>query len=357
MDSQIKLDLYQYCHDDLRWYGLYQNDKNFRQYTDPITSKHPAKIAFKLVKQIILHLEKLGLISKEDRIIDFMAGTGRVGIIAELMGYEFIGIELESHFVDMINANRKILEDRTGRQAKWTIINGDSRKMNYLLGKSSPGLTGPNLTGITSPAYTQAPDRISRGKIQDGSISDAIQRTYDKSNHGKTEGQIANLKDVGIVSPPYGLGRGLGGDYRSKALQEKRVWVKYGDHQDQIGNLEGQTYLEAMYQIYKEAYFSRISPLVIITKNPTRNGRIRRLDLDTMSLLIKAGYKLIDYHQAMLFITREQTTLSGDKKKIAKGQLSFFKRLQFQRGQVVADHEDVIFAIIPEIHKNIRRND
>lgn len=135
------------------------------------------------------------------------------------------------------------------------------------------------------------------------------------------------------------------------------------------------------------------SPLVTITKNPTRNGKLRRLDLSTYDLLLKAGYQIIDYHQAMLFQEREQATLDGRKvkrkdveyeeferevidtkldgtqdvvkvvEKIPKriiiededkeqfrewnGRLSFFKRLSLGRGNVAARWEDVSVAVIP----------
>lgn len=69
------------------------------------------------------------------------------------------------------------------------------------------------------------------------------------------------------------------------------------------------------------------------------------LDLDTAHLLEMAGYRIIDYHKAMLFEERTQGTLAGGTRKEVHGRLSFFKRLSYQKGNVIADHEDVIIDI------------
>ncbi|MBU2534506.1 MAG: hypothetical protein KKB37_17335, partial [Alphaproteobacteria bacterium] len=110
-------------------------------------------------------------------------------------------------------------------------------------------------------------------------------------------------------------------------------------------------YLYAMRQVYFEAYKSGISPLVLVTKNPTRNGVLRRLDLDTVALLEAVGYQIVDYHRAKLFEEYTQKTLDGETKKIPRGRLSFFKRLSYEKGNVVAQWEDIIIAVIPNVEK------
>ena len=84
--------------------------------------------------------------------------------------------------------------------------------------------------------------------------------------------------------------------------------------------------------------------MVTVTKNPTRNGELRRLDIDTANLLIQAGYEIIDYHRAILFEERRQLTFDGEIKNTPKGRLSFFKRLSYQKGNAVAKWEDIIIA-------------
>jgi len=70
--------------------------------------------------------------------------------------------------------------------------------------------------------------------------------------------------------------------------------------------------------------------------------------LDTRFLLEKAGYKIFDHKKAILFKEQEQATLNGKTKKELKGRVSFFKRLSYQKGNVVANFEDVLFAEIPK---------
>ena len=99
-----------------------------------------------------------------------------------------------------------------------------------------------------------------------------------------------------------------------------------------------------MLRVYKEA--SKVCPIIaVVTKNPTRNGKLRRLDLDTAKLLELAGYAIVDYHRAILFKTYEQSTLIGETKKEYKGRLSFFKRLSLNKGNQAAMWEDVLIGV------------
>lgn len=412
------------CEGPLDWHGLYNS--KFKEYVTPEANAHPAKMSLALADKILTHLERLHLIRKGDTIVDFMAGTARTGVIAELHGYRFTGIELESHFIDMIGKNRALLADKLKREPQWNIIQGDARHLSELLnggsaivsppygdminsernsidtdkiadprkrGKASPNsqinqrmkysaIISPSYgmgerirafwqyrytalsrqasaytrySAITSPPYSEAQDRA-RLPVQDGSISDVMARQYDKDIHGRSEAQIGNLPDkVGIVSPPY-EGQTYAQDidfYRKVMIDTKRDPnaprfqnnLAYGSSANQIGNQSNETYLSAMLHVYAEAYKAGISPLVTVTKNPTRKGHLRRLDLDTASLLQQAGYRIVDYHRAILFRQNAQQTLLGDIRKEVKGQVSFFKRISMLKGNIAADHEDIIFAV------------
>ena len=105
-----------------------------------------------------------------------------------------------------------------------------------------------------------------------------------------------------------------------------------------------------MSKVYGEAFKSGVSPLVVVVKNPTRKHVLRRLDLDTAKLLLSCGYKIIDYHRAVLFRMHEQATLDGQKFTNYKGRLSFFKRLSLEKGNVAAQWEDILIAAIPNTH-------
>jgi len=117
---------------------------------------------------------------------------------------------------------------------------------------------------------------------------------------------------------------------------------EYSDNQENLGNQQGESYLSAMFQVYSEAAKSGISPLCIVTKNPTKDGTLKRLDLDTVAILQKSGYRIYDYHRAVLVSKSNQKTLRGEIKQNISGRVSFFKRLSFQKGNVIAEHEDII---------------
>ena len=107
---------------------------------------------------------------------------------------------------------------------------------------------------------------------------------------------------------------------------------------------EQPNYLSEMLRVYKEA--SKVCPIIcVVTKNPTRAGKLRRLDIDTAMLLEKSGYQIVDYHRAVLFKTYEQSTLTGETKKEHKGRLSFFKRLSLSKGNQAAMWEDVLIGV------------
>lgn len=473
MEEQT-LDLTQFhsCDDDLYWRGCYNTFSNWRRYVTAESFAHPAKMAPRLCDRIFKHLKKLELLHDDSVICDFMAGVGTTNIQAALHGYDSISVELETHFIEMIEGNRERLHRVIGKNKGWEVIQGDARKLSTLLQKKgcagviSPpyrdiqvidyqkehaGPIGINarieenrkvvdipieaktgystnpsnignlpdkaLVGVISPPYTQGreggglnknPPETFRGVLKGHSLIE-----------GESEGQIGNLPDkelvgvvspvypetiahvggegattlkrvgistktsrrysnnpdnignlqdgklVGITSPPYSdiaaefrnTGSKLGGEsFRYNSGAEKNIGnladvSDYEDNtkaawwRDKAAKMQTETYLEAMLEVYHEAHLSGISPLVTVTKNPTRGGKLRRLDIDTAKLLMAAGYEIIDYHRAVLFEERKQRTFAGDVEKVPKGRLSFFKRLSYQKGNVVARWEDVIFAV------------
>lgn len=227
---------------------------------------------------------------------------------------------------------------------------------------------GP-LVGIMSPPYSEAqqgggiaikgysgPHIHEMGKNQPDKVGQRC--GFMKEVHGNDPANIANLPDrpvVGITSLPYGLGSGgLGNDGRETQVQkDKHIHLHYSQGETNIGNEKEESYLQAMFRVYRQAYLCGISPLVVVTKNPTRNGKLRRLDLDTIYLLQLCSYEIFDYHRAVLFETHTQSTLDGDSRDVHKGRISFFKRLSLEKGTTVAQFEDIIFARIPECVRSI----
>lgn len=234
-----------------------------------------------------------------------------------------------------------------------------------------------DVVGITSPPY--ASDATSGGGIdwEKAGRPDRLKPSEARHNvqglnpegYGSGPENIGNLPDplIGITSPPFedSLARRdfsyeqakrmvmamytKHGRSFSEADMEyqinlllKRASRDYVGSEGQIGQEQGETYLSAMLQVY-QGCCKVCSHLVVVIKDPTRDGKIRRLGRDTCKLLRLAGFEIFDYHQAILFEEQELAGLFGKHKRV-KGRLSFFKRLGWQKGQPISNFEHVIFA-------------
>ncbi len=159
---------------------------------------------------------------------------------------------------------------------------------------------------------------------------------------------------VGISSPPYedcegqpslgSVNKDRWGEEGTNIVKRRGLSGEYGQSSGQIGNEKSESYLSAMRQVYSEAA-KVCDVLALVTKNPTRNGRLRKLDEDTIALLEATGWRIVCHHHAILFEEQESQDLFGDTHKKAHGRLGFFKRLSWQKGAEVAKWEDVIIAV------------
>ncbi len=222
------------------------------------------------------------------------------------------------------------------------------------------------LVSIMSPPYSDAQGHPSLGSVNKDNWGnegkDITARRGVTGDYGQTPGQIGALPDkpITVMSPPYA---------DSTVTQDKRFLVKhsadcksgrakgsgglghdleaadlYGQSEGQIGQEKSENYLSAMALVYAEiGHVSNV--LAIVLKNPTRNGQIRRLDLDTIKILEATGWTIHCRHEATLFEEHEQTDLFGESKKKVKGRMSFFRRLAWQKGSPRAQWEDILIAI------------
>lgn len=351
----------------LEWKGCYSNDKKYNKYVTSDSFAHPAKMSWGLLDRIFQHLILNGWITSGSTVIDFMAGSGRTLIMAELFGYQSVGVEIEPHFIKMINDNVDKLESITGRKSNIQLFQGDTRQLSTIL-------SDQDYVGICSPPYSTAILQNAGGNskvcLEDaaplgyGRIGVSCRNVRAYSNNSENIGNLSDRPLIGITSPPYGEAqRGCGivnHGYQGSHLKEmgknqpgkvaqRCGYLKdiQGSSEGQIGNQNSESYLSAMLQVYSEAYCLGISPLVIVTKNSTKNGELRRLDLDTVKLLEAVGYEIFDYHRSILFEEQTQATLDGNQITTPKGRLSFFKRLSYEKGNVVARWEDIIFVRVP----------
>ena len=334
------------------WTGCYSGSFDL---ISPESFAHPAKMAPNLCYRIIDHLEELGLLKPGATILDPMGGTGLTAICANAKGYKAITVELESKFISFQQQNKEYAARKLGRPLDWTIIQGDSRKLSELLQKRG-------VVTVTSPPYVDAVASETCGidwsKAKDGrdkSIEGAYNPDSNFStstlNYSTDPNNIGNLKDkpISITSPPY---EDTTESKDERFLQNKNnngsggVIHKgeYGQSEGQIGQEKQESYLQAMSLIYQQiALVSDVC--VVVTKNPTKAGKLRDLCGDTKILLEAAGFRILCHHKAILFKETERQDLFGQTHKKLRGRVSFFKRLSIAKGNIAARWEDVLVAV------------
>ena len=286
------------------WHGCYSGSYDLLH---PDANAHPAKMAPGLCYRILAHLEELGLLKAGDTVLDPMSGTGMTALVAGCQGYPAVTVELEPKFIELQRLNKARLERKLGRALAWEMIQGDARQLPELLAQRG-------LVCVTSPPY----EDVVIAKHSNGSGVD-----WAKGQKAKTR-------------PNSYLG--------ATKESAERINKGYGITPGQLGQREGEDYLSAMAQVY--AALGQVADVVaIVVKDPTRNGRLRLLGEDTVRLLEASGWHILCHHQAQLFEVQETATLFGEPVRKPKGRLSFFKRLQFTAGNVVADAEHVIGAV------------
>ena len=287
--------------------------------------------------------------------------------------------------------NRERLERLAGPGiGRCVVIQGDSRDLVDLLAQRSPGAV------VTSPPY---------GGFKQGN------REHDYSRYGGggqlvypqwygcTPGQIEDLPDGVVTSPPWENSEGsltprkfadvvafAEGMVERDACNPRRhsrsveaavaMFERqggYGGSDGQIGRLSGETYQEAMLTVYCSIH-DVLAPgavAAVVVKCPTRNGRLRRLDVNTWHLLQTAGFACwcpvcqewvagqgphdhpevdrgvgpVCGYRAVLAEELVQSDLLGDRQRRLAGRVSFFKRHWYNRGRQIALWEDVIFAL------------
>ncbi len=257
------------------WHNLYKRDYDLQV---PESTAHPAKMAWDLTFKILSHLRELGLLKDGDTVMDPMGGTGRTALAACSLGYRAVTVELEPRFVGFQKANLEYASRKLGRQLDWTILHGDARKLSELV--------KPTCKAVMSPPYFDSDNKGARTMPEGYWEKAGGVRHLREVDYGATPGQIGNLKDRPlkcVTSPPYEDNVGHGGRVTELDLQKG-----IGGDLALYGHTEGQiadgSYLDAMRQVYAE--IAKVADvLAVVTKNPTRNGKLRRLALATASLL------------------------------------------------------------------------
>jgi tRNA G10 N-methylase Trm11 len=368
-------------------------------------------------------MEEKKMLSKGDVVVDPFGGIGTTLLIGATLGYKCIGNELEEKFVKLTEANIEKIRAMllaTNRTIP-IIIQGDSRKLSEIIQENISGIItsspyGATQSGdvnavITSPAYADISTGAgglntkpaTKNGQQSGRSAKASSQDTDQK-YGKTDGQIARLKDKGvdsiISSPPYadGIGHSQGkraGDYGAntgyysdgnkenignkkegsidsvitsppfedsigsddpkkrgglfrdpKRANDKNLTGTYGKSEGQIGKEKAETYWEAMRLVYIECWkiLKQDGYIAIVVKDFVRKRQIVPLCDNTAKLLESIGFK-VEYRVRAWTLTDtvHDDLFLGEMKK-RKERKSFFRRLSESKGSPRIDYEQVIIA-------------
>jgi DNA modification methylase len=229
----------------------------YKSVMPPESVAHPAKFNTNLVEFLILKYTKTG-----DVILDPMAGTGILGVIASLHGRNAIQVELEKRFYEWMEKARENVEKYSSLTSKGWIVNilGDARRLSELLSRvgypENPNNIGNLPLGeidavITSPPYSEALSEKAGGGSKKNVLGVGMTSDGKKQGQGApipystSEDNIGNLPhgsiDAVITSPPYlrsaesgaGVNRQREGDVRIGCSTVGRTV----EHPDAIDNV------------------------------------------------------------------------------------------------------------------------
>jgi DNA modification methylase len=301
---------------------------SYKSIMPPEAVAHPAKFNVHLVEFLIDKYTKPG-----DTVLDPMAGTGILGVIAALRGRNAIQVDIEPRFYEWMEKARQSVEKTPtlGRKGRIVNILGDARRLSELLEHVD--------AVITSPPYANAISHKAGGPVgvRKVGISTITARTYSTSDDN-----IGNLPfccvDAIITSPPYessleGTSRHTRGGIASRdpRLAQSGTYstvlsvkpgapVMHSPNPSNIGNLKSRdeeyelverernleslyrmllkdgkpTYLSEMLRVYSEMY-KVLKPgghCIVVVKPFIRNKKVIDLPYYTWLLMERVGFKL-----------------------------------------------------------------
>jgi DNA modification methylase len=236
----------------------------YKSIMPPEAVAHPAKFNVHLVEFLVEKYTKPG-----DVVLDCMAGTGILGVIAALRGRNAIQVEIEPRFYEWMEKARLNVENTPTLGKKGKIINilGDARKLSELLSQNIN-------TIITSPPYAETISHRSGGPVRVRKVGSS---TITARQYSRSESNIGNLPlgNVEATTSPH---------------HEKNLESLYR----RLLNNGKPTYLSEMLKVYSEMY-KVLKPggySIIVIKPYIRNKSVIDLPYYTWLLMEKVGFKL-----------------------------------------------------------------
>jgi hypothetical protein len=196
----------------------------------------------------------------------------------------------------------------------------------------------PSLTGNYNGSYTQAAVGSPPFEAQSGGDGPASRK-----------GMIG---DTGII------------DRHAAGNANGKHGTGYAENKEgQIGVAKGETYASMCRDVYRALHSAGIPTVVLVTKNPVKDQKLKRLDLLTIRLMEEAGYQLMARRRAYLWQTVGELAARGvtierpaaPKGKLDQmywdkwderpyGEISFFNIVHLQAGRrAPSQFEDVLF--------------
>lgn len=209
---------------------------------------------------------------------------------------------------------------------------------------------------ITSPPYA---DGLGHGgEYKEVGAGGHKNKQAQVEGYGTTPGNLGNLAegrlDAVVTSPPWENQEPshAQADTPSKARMNEHVLsgraalnAEYGDSPGQLGNTTGETYWQAVAQVYRECH-KALKPggvLCVVVKGYVKKGAYVDLPNQTATLLDALGFVVFRRVKAMLVHEEVYDGLFEQVKK-RKERKSFFRRLAEKKGSPPIDFEAVLFA-------------
>lgn len=374
-------------------------------------AKHPAKYSRALIYKIVAHMVAAGYIARGDTVLDPFGGVALGAIPLIERGIHWAGVELESHFVALAQANIDKWNDTyRGRVQNWgraTIYWGDSRYLLPRVASAFGAVMGspPYGNSVHKDDYEAGVHKFARssGREQDDAALDALRA----SGYGTTLGQLGEMGagdfDAVMSSPPYaqslhqrghgidvdqcarerdrgrclpaidtvGAGYGAvvssppyadnvagddpqkrGGLYRDpKRANDVNLIAKDGDSDGQLGHVTGDTFWAASKLIVSACYdlLRPDSVAVWVVKNYARNWKLVPFAERWLDLQLSCGFTHIETIVAHQVDDKGvvQQGLFGDDKALERRHGGLFRRIYEKRGGPVIACEYVLILKKP----------
>ena len=337
-----------------------KGDKVLRdRFFTPESYQHPAKGHLGLWWEILERYTKPG-----EWVLDPMAGVGAT-MMGALMGRNIICVEMEQRFVEQMRASWEKMRQNPmlGHDlGQVLILRGDARALP--LGRVDAAVLSPPYEesvhgghGLSVQGFHD-PQRVGRNSqsLQEGYTRpvdaaifsppyeqehqgglDARPEAQQGSMAGRTAERYTRPVDAAIFSPPYGEALTGGGiaqegftkDYQPDKISGgnlnpvgKRTYMaeNHNHSPENIGNLRGPAYWDAMQQVYAE-WHRVLKPgglMVLVLKGFTRDGQYVDLPAQTRTLCETLGFSFVETWQRELWALSFWRILQGSEKKAVK---------------------------------------